>query len=263
MTNSARYAVIGQPISHSLSPIIHQQFAAQFGIALTYDRIEGDENRFDDQVIAFFKAGGQGLNITLPFKERAFAMAEVSTKRCQQAKAANTLWMQNGRLHADNTDGVGLMNDLNRYVSLDNKYVIILGAGGAARGIIGPLLDAKIANLTVINRDQSKALALQQDFPSIQIATWETLARTDLLINATSAGLSGKPLAIPDRLWQSKPVCYDLSYAKTGATAFVAMAKQQGCIALNGLGMLIEQAAEAFKIWHGIKPDVTKISIEV
>lgn len=263
MSVPGRYAVVGRPISHSLSPSIHQQFAQQLGISLVYERIEGDALQFEQQVRDFFEAGGKGLNITLPFKERAFALADACTRRCHQAKAANTLWMQDGLLHADNTDGEGLVNDLSRHGALAHKRLLVLGAGGAARGIIGPLLDADIASLVLVNRDISKAAALKRDFPSIQIKTFDLLCPEnvfDLIINATSASLTGNPLPLPDFLWQGKPFCYDLSYAKTGPTAFVASARKHGCPATDGLGMLVEQAAEAFKIWHGIKPDVAKFS---
>ncbi|MGQ3891490.1 shikimate dehydrogenase [Legionella sp. CNM-4043-24] len=255
MSGVIRCAVIGRPISHSLSPAIHQQFAGQFGMELVYERIEGHEQGFEQQVRDFFAAGGKGLNITLPFKERAFAMAGLQTPRCRKARAANTLWMENGRLHADNTDGAGLVNDLSRYVALQGRHLLVLGAGGAARGIIGPLLEAGISRLSLTNRDPVKAQALQQDFPVIHLAAFAKPEPADLIINATSAGVTGQALQLPEHLWASRPFCYDLSYSKTGSTPFVDSAKRHGCQAMDGLGMLIEQAAAAFYIWHGKKPD--------
>ncbi|CEK12009.1 shikimate 5-dehydrogenase [Legionella hackeliae] len=213
-----------------------------------------DEDSFEKQVSDFFARGGKGLNITLPFKERSFAMAEVKTARCLQAKAANTLWMQNGLLHADNTDGIGLIRDLTRYMDLTNKQILILGAGGAARGILGPLLDSGISELTLANRTVEKALALQNEFQAIDCCSlMELKGQFDLIINATSASLEKETIQLPLGLLKSTTYCYDLAYNAKEPTAFVKWASAHHCKSSDGLGMLVEQAAESFFIWHGIR----------
>lgn len=248
-------AVIGTPISHSLSPMIHQHFASQVGLSLDYRKIDGDKQGFESQVTEFFKEQGRGLNITLPYKERAFAMAKRHSSRCLAAKAANTLWQHNGELYADNTDGIGLLRDLAQFIDVADKMIIILGAGGATRGIIGPLLGAG-AHITVINRTIEKAMALACDFPQIR---YQSLSAprlvSDIIINATSASLAGISLSLGCEDWPIKPFCYDLAYQTQEDTPFVAAAKAIGCLAHDGLGMLIEQAAEAFYLWHGVRPD--------
>jgi shikimate dehydrogenase len=252
---------MGNPISHSLSPVIHQLFAQQTGITLTYEKIRIDINQFEQQVTDFFAQGGKGLNITLPCKQRAFSMSAEVTPRCLAARAANTLWMQEGRLHADNTDGVGLLRDLSRHISISDKHILLLGAGGAARGILGPLLAAGSAQLTIVNRTPEKAQALQRDFPQAQYCIFADLEGKsyDLVINATSASLDDESLALPDSLMVTKPLCYDLTYSNNKPTTFVAWARAQGCNAMDGLGMLVEQAAEAFFIWHHVMPNTALV----
>lgn len=251
-----RCAVIGAPIEHSLSPMIHQYFASQIGMPLDYQKIYGDEQGFEAQVRQFFKAEGRGLNITLPYKLRAFAMASCHSSRCLEAGAANTLWQQEGRLYADNTDGIGLLRDLARFIDITAKKVLILGAGGAARGIINPLLQSGVASLTVSNRTIERALALARDFPQINYQPLlASKAKFDVIINATSASLAGTSMALPIDGEHDKPFCYDLAYDAKQDTSFVASAKAMGCMAVDGLGMLVEQAAEAFCLWHGVMPD--------
>ena len=256
-----KYAVMGNPISHSLSPLIHQLFAKQTGLTLTYEKIQIDLPRFEQQVSEFFTQGGKGLNITLPCKQQAFTISQKRTSRCLEASAANTLWMQEGYLYADNTDGIGLLRDLNRHVNIRDKKILLLGAGGAARGILGPLLAAYPAQLTIANRTLKKAQILQQDFPKTNYCTFDDLKHKqyDIIINATSASLDGKNLELPEQLMSTQPFCYDLAYKKNQPTAFVAWAKRYDCRAIDGLGMLIEQAAEAFFIWHGIMPNTAAI----
>lgn len=252
--------VVGNPVAHSLSPQIHQQFASQAGIQLFYEKILGDEAAFELQVADFFDRGGRGLNITLPFKPRAFAMAAIVTERCAQAKAANTLWQQDGQLHADNTDGIGLVRDLSRYIDLNTKTVLLLGAGGAARGVIAPLLSAGVTRLTLANRTMDNARALLSDFPQINCLAMDELNDVyDVIINATSASLAGEQLILPSGIWRNKPLCYDLAYRLYEPTPFVAYAAGQGCKAVDGLGMLVEQAAEAFAIWHGFIPETNSV----
>jgi len=252
---SDHYAVMGNPVAHSLSPVIHQLFAAQTGSSLIYEKILIDESRFEQQVHDFFSTGGKGLNITLPCKQRAFALAEEVSARCLQAKAANTLWMQAGKLCADNTDGVGLLRDLARHLTLAGKHILLLGAGGAARGVIVALLAANPAQLTIANRTLEKARNLQQDYPQTVSCDFAKLAGDyDLIINATAASFAAQ-IDFPESMLASQPFCYDLAYQLNNNTSFVAWVLQRGCKAVDGLGMLVEQAAEAFFIWHGVMVD--------
>jgi shikimate dehydrogenase len=245
------FAVIGNPIDHSLSPKIHQQFAAQLGLSLTYEKILTNEHEFSTTVSHFFDQGGTGLNITMPFKTQAFNLAKIRTPRCQQAKAANTLWMDKGILHADTTDGVGIISDLSHHLTLNGKQVLVLGAGGASRSIIGPLLAANIAGLTLVNRTAARAEAVQIDFPQIKVSALTDLnASYDLIINTASTSFS----TFPPGLLAPSTLCYDLAYNIHEPTPFVTWARQQGCAAVDGLGMLLEQAAESFFIWHGARP---------
>lgn len=262
-----RFAVIGNPIDHSLSPRIHHAFAEKARVALTYEKILGSILTFESQVHDFFQAGGAGLNVTLPFKRRAFDMANSASKRAEKAKSANVLLYKEGNLYADNTDGIGLIRDLEEHIafSLKGKKVVILGAGGAASGIINPLLTAQVSMLTVLNRDKEKRRDLSLNFPEAHFLSLEEDSLTppyDLIIHATSAGMKDEaPLELPSNIWQGEPLCYDLSYA-TGkeSTPFVRLAKRQGLMAYDGIGMLIEQAREAFVIWHGV--DRSQISAE-
>ncbi|MGL5742598.1 MAG: shikimate dehydrogenase [Legionella sp.] len=257
---SQSFAVIGNPIAHSLSPVIHQYFAKQVDVQLAYEKIKADDHSFEQQVSDFFAQNGKGLNVTLPFKQRAFAMATQHSVRCRMAGAANTLWLQDNQLHADNTDGNGFLRDLQRYLSPQDKRVLILGAGGAARGIIYPLLEHHPTELIIANRTLSKAKEFQQAFPQIKILSFDqTSGPFDLVINATSAGLSDEFVVLPAECIAKKTLCYDLSYKQQGTTAFVHYAKDLGCEAVDGLGMLVEQAAEAFFIWHGIMPATEEV----
>ncbi|KTD59148.1 shikimate dehydrogenase [Legionella shakespearei] len=255
-----RFAVVGNPIAHSVSPVIHQHFAEQCKMSLSYEKMLGDDVVFEEQITTFFRHNGSGLNITLPYKQRAFALASQATERCKRAGAANTLWMSNAQLHADNTDGIGLVRDLLRYMELNRKSILILGGGGAARGIIYPLLEMAPASLTVAIRSIEKADELQQTFPKIEIIGLNQLnSRFDLVINATSASLSDDALELPKALMSHHPFCYDLSYKLKEDTSFVHYAKSQGCEAVDGLGMLVEQAAESFFIWNGVLPETETI----
>lgn len=256
----AHYAVMGNPVAHSLSPVIHQLFAAQTGRSLFYEKIQIDEARFEQQVIDFFNAGGRGLNITLPCKQRAFTLSNSQSPRCLQARSANTLWTQAGTLHADNTDGVGLLRDLNHYLDLTGKTILLLGAGGAARGIIGPLLAASPALLTIANRTVEKAHDLQQEFSQTQSSGFAELNQAyDVIINATAVSLDSQAIDVPKVVIEGRPFCYDLSYRINGITPFVAWAQSHCCMAVDGLGMLLEQAAESFFIWHGVMPDTAPV----
>ncbi|MCW8445016.1 shikimate dehydrogenase [Fluoribacter gormanii] len=255
-----RFAVIGNPIAHSLSPIIHQCFAKQVNVRLTYEKIKGEDSTFEQQVSDFFTVDGKGLNVTVPFKQRAFVMAQHCSARCTKAGAANTLWMEANQLHADNTDGVGFIRDLHRYISVENKRVLMLGAGGAARGIVYPILENHPAELIIANRTVAKAEAFQRAFPQTKcVNLHEVDGPFDLVINATSASLAGEFVTLPAECMSGKPFCYDLSYKQNESTAFVQYARGLGCQAVDGLGMLVEQAAESFFIWHGIMPETEEV----
>lgn len=244
---TARYAVIGCPIEHSLSPMIHAQFARQTGLILTYEKILAEETVFESMVLDFFKMGGKGLNVTLPYKKRAFKLADVTTPRAREAKAANTLWIHEGKLHADTTDGIGLVRDLSRYITLKHKRVLLLGAGGAARSVIGALFAAEIEVLTVLNRTASKAKALQHDFPKVSL---ELQGVYEVILHATSAA----EVTLPSHCLTPQTYCYDFMYNQKAPTPFITWARSNGCEARDGFGMLVEQAAESFWIWHGVRP---------
>lgn len=250
-----RFAVIGAPIAHSLSPMIHKAFAHQTQRALTYETIEGHEQTFEQQVCDFFASGGKGLNCTAPFKLRAYAMADVVSEACKKAGAANTLWMQDSQLHADNTDGLGLVRDLARYIQIQEQRILILGSGGATRGIIHPLLHEKPKHITVANRSIKPLEQLHNDIPQINTQLLSSLTGTfDLIINATSAVFSKDNPVFSGQLIEQAAFCYDLAYGYKEPTSFVLHAKNLGCHAIDGFGMLVEQAAESFFLWHHIRP---------
>lgn len=256
---------MGNPVAHSLSPLIHQMFAKQLGLEFAYERILIDVARFEQQVGVFFHEGGQGLNITLPCKTRAFAMSDEPSARALKAGAANTLWMEHGRLHADNTDGIGLLRDLSRHINLLGRSILLLGAGGAARGILGPLMESGLSRLTLVNRTIEKAQALQLDHANVGCCAMSELTEHveqvvyDVVIHATSVSLHGSEIALPESLMASRPFCYDLSYQEQQQTPFLLMARHFGCKTMDGLGMLVEQAAESFFIWHGLMPQTEPV----
>ncbi len=262
-----RYAVFGHPIRHSQSPFIHRCFAEQTGQTLTYEAIDVPAENFGRALADFLAHSGRGLNCTVPLKELAFQKVEQLTERARFSKAVNTIIVQqDGTLSGDNTDGVGLVTDLvsNHQVNLHNARVLILGAGGAARGIIGPVMAQSPVSLYIANRTVSKAKKLALEFMqtgSITGCGFDDLAglQFDIILNATSASLSGQLPPLPDNLLHSASCCYDLAYANTD-TAFVKWAKAQGAAhCLDGLGMLVEQAAEAFYQWRQIRPDTQSV----
>lgn len=262
-----RYAVIGNPIAHSRSPEIHAAFAAQTGEDIRYDRILGDLEDFAGDVRDFVTAGGKGLNVTVPFKERAWEVADELSARAELAGAVNTLIvLAGGRLRGDNTDGVGLVRDLgcNHRFNFNGADILLLGAGGAARGVVQPLLDEKPASLTIGNRTASRAMDLAAAFARFGPVTGcglEALAsrRFDLIINGTAAGLKGKIPAIPDDCLAPDGWTYDMMYASE-PTAFARWGLDHGAArALDGLGMLVEQAAESFFLWRGKRPDTEPV----
>ena len=256
-----RYAVIGNPIEHSRSPQIHAAFAMQTGEDIHYERILGDLTGFEDDVAAFLASGGRGLNVTVPFKERAFALAGSLSARAAAAGAVNTLIALDGGVRGENTDGIGLVRDLrcNHLFDLRAARVLLLGAGGAVRGVLAPLLDERPEHLVIANRtaDKARVLAGSIGGGAVVGCGLDELAgqRFDLIINGTAAGLEAKVPAIPDDCLARGGWTYDMLYGAE-PTAFVAWGRDHGAgRALDGLGMLVEQAAESFHLWRGVQPD--------
>jgi shikimate dehydrogenase len=258
------YGVVGNPIKHSKSPEIHQLFAKQVGHDILYHRIPATDESFTSVLEEFFKKGGKGLNITLPFKEKAFRFADSYSDNAQSCGSVNTLtFSEDGRAHGDNTDGIGLINDLkNNDVLLENIKVLILGAGGATRGIVPVLFKNNVGSIALHNRTVGKAELLQEEFMpfgKIESLSSDGLAGGfGLVVNATSANLDGVIPDIPDSV-VSDAVCYDLAYSY-GETSFLNWAKKNGSAKnLQGLGMLVEQAAESFYIWRGVRPRTSEV----
>lgn len=265
-----RYAVIGHPVAHSKSPRIHAAFAAQTGQDLVYDRVEGRVADFEAQVRELVAQGLRGLNVTLPFKERALALAGAQTRSpaAVVAGAANTLWFEGEVVHADNTDGCGLMADLQGRLGwpLAGARILVLGAGGAVRGILGPLAAAHPACLQICNRTLDRAqqmvLAMGPLLPSsgggLSVLEPHQLQHQppfDLVVNGTSASLSGETLTLPPNLFHRHAQAYDLAYRAEGPTVFMEQARAAGVRHVeDGLGMLVEQAADAFQRWRGVRP---------
>ena len=267
MTNIEHYAVFGSPIKHSKSPRIHKLFAEQTQQALVYDAQEVPAEQFQSAVSDFFEQGGKGLNCTLPLKELAWSFADIKTERAELSKAVNTLALQaDGSILGDNTDGVGLLTDLinNHQVKLSNTHVLILGAGGASRGIILPILEQNVASLVIANRTIDKAINLANEFThkgTITGCGFDDLANQqfDLIINATSSSLSNDLPPLPENILRKNGVCYDLAYGNEPTTFVKWGKKNQASKSLDGLGMLVEQAAEAFFIWRGVRPNTKDV----
>ena len=250
-----RYGVMGHPVAHSKSPFIHARFAEQTAQNLSYEAIHVEPGGFAEAVEAFRADSGRGLNVTLPFKQEAFALSDPVSERARRAGAVNTLTLSGETSSGDNTDGIGLVRDLtvNLSIKLRGRRLLLVGAGGAARGVIGPLLDERPEVLVIANRTASKADALCAMFGdqgAIRSASFEDLAADafDLIINATSASVSGELPPVP------------ASALANGGTAFVRWGRSAGAEAAHdGLGMLVEQAAESFLIWRGIRPDTAPV----
>ena len=255
------YAVIGNPIAHSKSPFIHTEFAKQTGQAMAYAAILAPLDDFAGTVQALIKQGYKGVNVTVPFKFDAYGMADQHSERALAAGAANTLSFTVDGILADNTDGAGLVRDIqvNKQFEFAGKRVLLIGAGGAAQGVLQPILAAKPSLLVITNRSLDKAQAMLSKTPAtttkLQALTLDELGNAvfDIVINATSAGLSGSPLAIPDSIFAPDCLAYDMMYGHE--TPFMQQAKRCGAIVADGLGMLLEQAAEAFAIWRGVRPN--------
>jgi shikimate dehydrogenase len=277
------YAVIGNPIAHSKSPLIHEVFAKQTQQAIHYGRIFSELNDFKKTTLEFFELGGKGLNVTIPFKLQAYELAQHKTPRAQSAQAANMLWVENGQLWCDNSDGEGLTRDLRRLfkqrgASLSGIHVLLLGAGGAAQGVIEPLMNAGAGSISITNRTHEKATALVQQFSGVATKAQINLRAVslaelfdshahiqttyDLIINATATGLSdASPIAkdVLKAIIHPNTLAYDMVYGKE--TCFMQDAKALGIQAEDGLGMLVEQAALAFETWR--KLDLQKSPLDI
>jgi shikimate dehydrogenase len=266
-----KYAVFGNPIKHSKSPEIHRAFAVQTVQAMDYSRQLVELDGFNAAADSFFQAGGRGLNITLPFKQDAYSYGSRITPRARRAGAVNTLALQDdGTVLGDTTDGVGLVTDLkdNLGWQIRTKRILILGAGGAVRGVLEPLLAEQPQHIVIANRTVEKALQLSKGFAELGYILGCGLdmldgQEFDLIINGTSASLQGGMPMLPDSLLapaseQGKTACYDMMYSAK-PTPFMSWARQRGALAADGLGMLVEQAAESFDLWRGIRPDTSHV----
>ena len=260
------YAVFGNPIGHSKSPIIQTAFARQTGQDMSYKSILAPLDGFDDAVDAFIAAGGRGANVTVPFKQEAFQLVTRLTPRAELAGAANTLIFDGDEIIGDNTDGVGLLRDItiNLGDPVAGKRVLLLGAGGASRGVVGPLLDAGITALTIANRTVSRAKLVAEHFahlgPVVGCGYDELAGQSfDIVVNATSASLSGSMPALPEGIFAPGSLAYKMMYGM-GDTPFRIFAREQGAAVISeGLGMLVEQAAESFFVWRGVRPEVRPV----
>jgi len=260
------YGVMGNPIGHSRSPQIHAQFARQTNQRLTYEAILVDLGGLEQAVGNFQGYGGKGLNITVPFKEDAFRLVDELSLRAERAQAVNTIKIrEDGTLLGENTDGVGLVRDLtdNLKFSLKGKNILVLGAGGAVRGVLAPLLSSSPAQLTIANRTVSKAELLAISFGDLGTVTASAFERLkgpfDLIVNGTAASLAGELPPLPDGIVTADTLCYDMMYSAE-ATPFMLWGSARGAGEVaDGLGMLVEQAAESFKIWRGVEPETAAV----
>ena len=262
-----RYAVIGNPVAHSRSPEIHARFAQQTGERISYERLLAPLDRFEETVAAFMDAGGRGANVTVPFKLEAYALATELSVRAQAAGAVNTLCLNGDIIYGDNTDGVGLVTDIlhNAGVALHGKRLLLLGAGGAARGVLLPLLEQQPAELVIANRTLEKATLLVQEFSAphgvLRASGYDTLAGAyDVVINATSASLADALPPLDGAVFAAGALAYDMMYGRE-ATPFMRFAAGHGAAVRDGLGMLVEQAAESFFVWRGVRPDTGPVHV--
>lgn len=258
-----RYALVGHPVAHSRSPLIHELFARQTGQNLTYELIDAEAADFSRAVRDFVEAGGKGMNVTVPHKEAAYRLATSLGPEAKAAGAVNTLTFDLEGVRGDNTDGIGFMRDVTENLAepIANRRVLVLGAGGAVRGILPPVIKAHPAEVVVANRTLARAEALQKSLAAgerFSVCRFEDLDDAepfDIVVNATSAGVKGEDPPFPPSVIGGATFCYDLAYSSK-TTPFVAWAEQHGADrAVQGWGMLIEQAAESFRIWRGIRPD--------
>ncbi len=261
-----RYAVIGNPIGHSKSPLIHAQFARQCAQDLTYSALECTAAEFANTVRSFRDSGARGLNVTAPFKLQAFELADRHSERASLTGASNALKFEAGHIHAENFDGVGLVNDIQRNLggSIAGRRVLLLGAGGAARGALGSILEQRPSEVTIANRSVSKAVELAAQFAkrgTVHGVGYANIGEQafDVIINATSASVDDKQPLAPRSVFTSTSLAYEMAYGR-GLTPFLRWAKEAGVTQLaDGIGMLIEQAAEAFLWWRGVRPDTAPL----
>jgi shikimate dehydrogenase len=258
-----RYAVIGNPISHSKSPLIHRMFAEQTGQDISYEAIEAPLDGFAATIERLRSEGYKGCNVTVPFKFEAYKLGTQLSERARAAQAVNTLKFEVSGIFGDNTDGTGLVHDIERNlgVALNNKRVLLMGAGGAAYGVALPLCDAG-AHIAVANRTADKARQLAAAFAAsgkVSGCGYDELGEQqfDVIVNATSAGLSDSRIELPETIFAPGALAYDMMYGRE--TPFMAFARQHGARVADGLGMLVEQAAEAFYIWRGVYPDTQPV----
>jgi len=258
-----RYAVIGNPVAHSKSPWIHGEFARATKQDIEYLRIEAPLDGFERTVEDFRKARGRGANVTLPFKEAAYRYSSELSAGARLAGAVNTLAFDSSEIRGENTDGSGLVRDLtvNLGFSIRGASILLLGAGGAARGILGPLADSGAAQILVANRTMARARELVQRIalPAVRACGYDELEGKafDLVINATSTGLSDEPLEILPDVFRKEALAYELVYGRE--TQFLAVARKQGARTSDGIGMLVEQAADSFRLWRGVRPETAAV----
>ena len=261
-----RYAVVGNPIAHSKSPFIHTEFARQTGQDLQYERLLAPLDSFRATIENFRAAGGKGVNVTLPFKLEAFDLAQERSQRAADAQAVNTLKLDASTLYGDNTDGVGLLRDIesNLGFPIQGRSVLLMGAGGAAQGVVGPLLSVRPERLVIANRTEEKAQRLAQQFSvrgPLSASSYAAIAgqQFDLIINATSASLKALVPDLPEGIFARGALAYDMMYGK-GTMPFLELARSQGAARVaDGIGMLVEQAAESFFIWRGVRPQTRPV----
>jgi len=263
MSEIERYALFGNPVDHSLSPFLHNSFAKLTKQSMHYEKICAPLHGFDDAMQRFIQEGGKGGNITIPFKEACFNIASSLTERAKAAGAVSTFKiLDDGKIFGDNCDGFGLIQDLKVNLKLDihNKSILLIGAGGAARGALKPLLDEKPARLTLSNRTLEKAITLSEQFSAygkVDVKSFNESVnhKFDIIINATSSGLLHEELPLPDNILAANACCYDMVYSKY-PTLFMQWAKKQGAkVIADGLGMLVEQGAQAFFVFRGVRPE--------
>ena len=263
-----KYAVVGHPIKHSKSPIIHQSFAKEFGLDLSYDQVDITPQFFSREIQNLKEQGYLGVNVTLPFKKDAFNLCDELSKKSKLTESVNTLSFKENKCLGDSTDGIGLIEDLRKKnIKLDGAKILLLGAGGAANGVTFDLISQHPKTLHILNRTfknaelmQNKWVGLAQEkhvhLDAIQLKDFE--GKYDLIINATSAGLVGNKLPIPEDYFNKETLYYDMTYGIE--TPFMTASKAKGAKTFDGVGMLIEQAAESFQIWHNLKPNTLNIA---
>lgn len=258
------YAVIGNPVEHSKSPLIHAEFARQTAQDLEYGRILAPLEGFEAAVREFIAAGGRGLNVTVPFKQQAWELSTCRSERATLARAVNTLKFENGEIWGDNTDGAGLVADIGNNLGIDwrQKRILLLGAGGAARGVVGPILDAGVDSIVIANRTVHKANEIAGHFSErVRASSFVDLSgcEYDIVINATASSLSGDCPPLPQGVFARDSLAYDMMYGKD-LTPFLVFAQQEGAARVaDGLGMLVEQAAESFYFWRQLRPDTAAV----